>query len=78
MWKEEEHGDEAVNMNRFREASRTGAETVAVGCPFCLTMLTDARNQAGDGPQVKESGRTDRRAAGLNRLLRHSLGVRDS
>ena len=42
MWKEEEPGDEAVSVNRLREALATGAQTVAVACPFCLTMLADA------------------------------------
>jgi Fe-S oxidoreductase len=46
MWKEEEHGDERVSANRFREAQATGASTLAVGCPFCMTMLTDARKDA--------------------------------
>ncbi|NUQ36802.1 MAG: (Fe-S)-binding protein [Caldilineales bacterium] len=54
MWKEEEHGDEAVNMNRYQEAAATGAATIAVGCPFCLTMLTDASKQAGAGVAVKD------------------------
>jgi Fe-S oxidoreductase/nitrate reductase gamma subunit len=30
-----------VNQNRAREAVATGAQTVAVGCPFCLAMLED-------------------------------------
>jgi Fe-S oxidoreductase len=54
MWKEEEHGSEAVNMNRYIEAAGTGAKTIAVGCPFCLTMLTDASKQADQGVQVKD------------------------
>jgi Fe-S oxidoreductase len=55
MWKEEEHGAEAVNVNRYQEAAATGAGTIAVGCPFCLTMLTDASKQAGEGGlQVKD------------------------
>ncbi|MCX6047460.1 MAG: (Fe-S)-binding protein, partial [Chloroflexi bacterium] len=54
MWKEEEHGAEAVNTNRYREAAATGAKTVAVGCPFCLTMLTDAAKTADQGVQVKD------------------------
>lgn len=54
MWKEEEHGTEAVNMNRYTEAAGTGAKTIAVGCPFCLTMLTDASKQADQGVQVKD------------------------
>jgi Fe-S oxidoreductase len=54
MWKEEEHGQEAVNQNRYNEAVATGAKTVAVGCPFCLTMLTDAAKKAAGGIQVKD------------------------
>jgi Fe-S oxidoreductase len=52
MWKEEEHGSERVNANRFREAQATGAETLAVGCPFCMTMLNDARKEANSEMQV--------------------------
>jgi Fe-S oxidoreductase len=47
MWKEEEEGKERVSANRFREAQETGADTLAVGCPFCMIMLTDAKNSAG-------------------------------
>lgn len=54
MWKEEEHGLEAVNMNRYNEAVDTGAETIAVGCPFCLTMLTDAAKQSETQVPVKD------------------------
>ncbi|MCS6906994.1 MAG: (Fe-S)-binding protein [Anaerolineales bacterium] len=46
MWKEEEHGFERVNMARFRQAQESGAKTLAVACPFCLTMLSDAAAQA--------------------------------
>ncbi len=42
MWKEEEHGAERVNENRFKEAMKTGKDTLAVGCPFCMVMMTDA------------------------------------
>lgn len=58
MWKEEEHGEgpnaEPVNANRFREAATTGAETVAVGCPFCLTMMSDAAKDNKQGIVVKD------------------------
>ena len=39
-------GDERVNANRFQEALATGAETLAVGCPFCMVMLNDAKKDA--------------------------------
>lgn len=54
MWKEEEHGTEAVNLNRFHEAHETGAETLAVGCPFCMTMMKDANTEEGSPMQVKD------------------------
>lgn len=52
MWKEEEHGSEAVNVTRYNEAVATGAKTIAVGCPFCLTMMTDASKKAGESGLV--------------------------
>lgn len=54
MWKEEEHGTQRVNENRFREALATGKDTLAVGCPFCLTMMTDAGKALQSGLQVKD------------------------
>jgi Fe-S oxidoreductase/nitrate reductase gamma subunit len=54
MWKEEEHGTEAVSMNRFKEAHHTGATTLAVGCPFCMTMMKDANTEEGSPMQVKD------------------------
>jgi Fe-S oxidoreductase len=54
MWKEEEHGAKAVNQERYDEATTTGAKTLAVGCPFCLTMLTDASKKSGEALRVKD------------------------
>ena len=54
MWKEEENGTMRVNMARFAEAKSTGANTVAVGCPFCLSMLSDASKAEGGEIQVKD------------------------
>jgi Fe-S oxidoreductase len=52
MWKEEEHGWEHVSANRFREAEATQADVLAVGCPFCMIMLTDAKKAANSEMQV--------------------------
>ena len=54
MWKEEEAGSMRVSAARFKEAKETGAETVAVGCPFCMTMLNDASKADGGTIQVKD------------------------
>ena len=40
----EEPPDQRVNQERAREILETGADTVAVGCPFCMTMLEDGIN----------------------------------
>jgi Fe-S oxidoreductase len=54
MWKEEEHGDVTVNVARFQQAQQTGADTLAVGCPFCLTMMVDAGKDLESNMQVKD------------------------
>jgi len=54
MWKEEEAGSGRVNEARFQEAKATGANMVAVGCPFCLTMMNDASKADGGGIQVRD------------------------
>jgi Fe-S oxidoreductase len=54
MWKEEENGTMRVNEARYKEAKGTGANTVAVGCPFCLTMMSDASKADGGEIQVKD------------------------
>lgn len=40
MWMEETIG-ERINVNRTTEAVGTGADQIAVGCPFCRVMLAD-------------------------------------
>jgi Fe-S oxidoreductase len=39
MWMEER--GKPINVERVREAAETGADTLAVACPFCTVMLDD-------------------------------------
>jgi Fe-S oxidoreductase len=50
MWMEERAG--AINEERVREAAETGAETLAVACPFCTVMLDDGVKSRGDDLRV--------------------------
>jgi Fe-S oxidoreductase len=56
MWMEERIG-KRINTERVEEALATGANTIAVGCPFCFTMLGDGvtgKQAAGEaGEQVE-------------------------
>ena len=54
VWKEEEEGREAVSDHRFQEARETGADTLAVGCPFCARMMNDANKRAGEPMRVRD------------------------
>ncbi|MBZ0281778.1 MAG: (Fe-S)-binding protein [Anaerolineae bacterium] len=54
FWKEEEHGTKAVNVERYEEAKATGAEVLAVGCPFCAQMFESAKALGTDGPVIKD------------------------
>jgi Fe-S oxidoreductase len=51
FWKEEEPGDQRISDNRFREvqqtlASASGEKVLAVGCPFCKSMLGSTPSKA--------------------------------
>nr|WP_236971961.1 (Fe-S)-binding protein [Membranihabitans marinus] len=41
MFKEDEPGNKRINIERVDEAANTGADIIAVNCPFCLTMMND-------------------------------------
>ena len=41
MFKEAEKGSGEVNHLRAEQAVETGAQIIAVGCPFCHTMMSD-------------------------------------
>jgi len=51
MWMEE-HGDR-VNDKRTGQLLDTGATTIAVSCPFCMTMVTDGVKAAHKTEEVK-------------------------
>ncbi len=61
MWMEER--GRPINAERVREAAETGAETLAVACPFCTVMLDDG---------VREVG-AELRVADVSTLLAESL-----
>ncbi|WP_130011390.1 (Fe-S)-binding protein [Serinicoccus sediminis] len=44
MWMEEKLGTR-INLNRTEEALATGADRIAIGCPFCRVMLSDGLTQ---------------------------------
>jgi Fe-S oxidoreductase len=50
MWMEERGGK--INEERVREAAETGADALAVACPFCTVMLDDGVRQRGDELRV--------------------------
>jgi Fe-S oxidoreductase len=52
----EEHVGDRVNEVRTNELLGTGAQTIAVNCPFCTTMITDGVKAADkvDSVQVKD------------------------
>jgi Fe-S oxidoreductase len=54
MWKEEEHGTARVGETRLAQAKAAGAGILAVGCPFCLTMLSDAAKADGGQVEVRD------------------------
>jgi len=60
----EESTGKKVNVERSEEAVATGADTVAVACPFCFVMMDDG---------VKEVGATDVTVKDLAMLLVENL-----
>ena len=52
MWMEEK--GKQINVERAREAIDTGAETLAVACPFCTVMLDDGVRETGSQMRVAD------------------------
>jgi Fe-S oxidoreductase len=54
MWTEEKIGTR-INANRTAEAVATGADTIAVACPFCRVMLADGLTTLQAGGEAPEN-----------------------
>jgi heterodisulfide reductase subunit D len=56
MFKDAEKGNKEVNIERTEEALETKADTIAVACPFCMTMMSDGvKNKEKEGSvQVRD------------------------
>lgn len=68
MFKEPEKGVKDINIERAEEALSTGASTIAVACPFCMTMMTDGvKNKDREGDvTVKDLAELIAEAQGLS------------
>jgi Fe-S oxidoreductase len=53
MFKEPEPGRKDINVERTEEALGTGATTIAVACPFCMTMMSDGVKNKNREAEVK-------------------------
>lgn len=53
MFKEPEPGKKDINVERTEEALATGATTIAVACPFCMTMMSDGVKNKEREAEVK-------------------------
>ncbi|HRB39058.1 MAG TPA: (Fe-S)-binding protein, partial [Bacteroidia bacterium] len=53
MFKEPENGTKDVNIERTEEILEAKPDYVAVGCPFCMTMLTDGVKNFNKEDSVK-------------------------
>lgn len=67
MFKEPEPGRKDINTERTEEALATGANTIAVACPFCMTMIADGvKNKEREGDvKVKDIAELIAEAQGL-------------
>ena len=52
MWMEESIG-KRINIERSEEIVRQGVASVAVGCPFCLTMIEDGMKALEKEEQIQ-------------------------
>lgn len=67
MFKDAEKGKKEINVERTEEALATGATTIAVACPFCMTMMSDGvkSNEREADVKVKDLAELIAEAKGL-------------
>ena len=53
MFKDAEPGNKEINVERTEEALETKADTIAVACPFCMTMMSDGVKNKEKEQEVK-------------------------
>ncbi|TSA49921.1 MAG: (Fe-S)-binding protein [Sphingobacteriales bacterium] len=53
VFKEEEKGNKRISTERAEQIMETGASVVAVGCPFCMTMIDDGLKQKNQEEKIK-------------------------
>ena len=53
MFKEPEAGEKDINIERTEEALSLRPDVVAVGCPFCMTMISDGVKHFNKEQEVK-------------------------
>ncbi|MEM6829279.1 MAG: (Fe-S)-binding protein [Bacteroidota bacterium] len=68
MFKDAEPGEKEINIERTEEALQTEADTIAVACPFCLTMMTDGvkNKEKEEAVKVKDLAELIAEHEGLN------------
>lgn len=56
MFKDAEEGNKEINIERTEEVLATQATTIAVACPFCMTMMSDGikNKEKEDAVQVRD------------------------
>ena len=53
MFKEAEHGNKEIFIERTEDALNTNPKIVATACPFCMTMMTDGLKYKNKEEEIK-------------------------
>lgn len=61
FWMEEQPGNKRINQARLDQVLQTNATTLAVACPFCMTMLSDAKKDTGSDLDIYDIAEVTRK-----------------